>query len=92
MGNIVVCMRLADMATIHPQQDNTRVCDVCKSQVGIYPSGQSALWRDPDARIHCQRCFASLDKLDRLDLVIPAARTVDEMLREHLASVPKDKK
>jgi len=49
-------MRLADMHRVHPQQDNTKVCSVCGHQVGIYPSGQAALRRDPMMIVVCQVC------------------------------------
>ena len=52
----ILCMRLADMHRIHPDQDNTRVCARCGHTVGIYPSGQKMLRKFPTLEIVCQRC------------------------------------
>lgn len=54
---ILVCMRLDDMHRIHPKQDNSRSCIRCGHQVGIYPSGQEALARDPTLDIICPHCL-----------------------------------
>jgi hypothetical protein len=52
--HILVAMRLKDMVRHHPRQDDTRVCAACGETVGIYPTGQAALHRHPDATILCQ--------------------------------------
>ena len=52
----LVCMRLADMFNMHPEQDSSRVCALCKKPVGIYPSSQAQLRRDPSIEIVCSRC------------------------------------
>jgi hypothetical protein len=52
----LIVMRLADMHRVHPKQDNSRVCDTCGEQVGIYPSGQKVLQRLPKARVYCSHC------------------------------------
>jgi hypothetical protein len=53
---VLIVMRLADMQRRHPAQDNSRFCPQCKHRVGIYPSGQGALKRDPTLTIRCQVC------------------------------------
>jgi hypothetical protein len=53
---VLICMRHKDMQRIHPLQDNTRFCSVCERRVGIYPSGQAALKRDPTLQIVCSVC------------------------------------
>lgn len=52
----LVCMRLADMHRVHPDQDNTRACDRCGHTVGIYPSGQRMLRKIPTLKIVCVVC------------------------------------
>jgi hypothetical protein len=52
----LIVMRLEDVQRVHPQQDNTRVCDACGEAVGIYPSGQDLIRRIPGLRIVCQHC------------------------------------
>lgn len=52
----LLVMRLADMHRVHPQQDDSRVCSQCQHPVGIYPSGQAALKRDPELLIVCSVC------------------------------------
>ena len=52
----LVVMRLAEMHRIHPEQDDSRVCDKCGERVGIYPSGQAMLRRFPEARVVCSHC------------------------------------
>jgi hypothetical protein len=54
----LIVMRHDDMPRVHPNQDNTRTCSVCKARVGIYPSGQAALKRDPTLKIICTVCDA----------------------------------
>ena len=53
----LIVMRLDDMRRVHPQQDNSRTCDFCGAQVGIYPSGQEALKICPEAKLRCNRCY-----------------------------------
>ena len=60
----LIVMRLANMHRVHPRQDNSRVCAVCGEQVGIYPSGQAMLRRDPTIRIICDVCFTPADIAD----------------------------
>jgi hypothetical protein len=52
----LVAMRLANMARVHPAQDNSRACSKCGRQVGIYPSGQRALRHNPKIKIVCEVC------------------------------------
>lgn len=52
----LVTMRIADMARMHPAQDDTHVCGTCGHAVGIYPSGQSALRKWPEMKILCSHC------------------------------------
>lgn len=52
----LVTMRLADMARMHPAQDDSHVCGTCGHPVGIYPSGQRALRQWPEMKILCQVC------------------------------------
>lgn len=84
MSVTLVCMRLADMAVVHPQQDNSRKCSRCVHQVGIYPSGQSVLDRHPDMVIVCQIC-AETTPFD-IGVLAPGAD------RELFESVPNSKK
>jgi hypothetical protein len=57
MTDYLITMRLMDMRRMHPSQDNTRVCSHCREPVGLYPTGQRALLRDPQLRIMCSRCW-----------------------------------
>jgi hypothetical protein len=52
---LVTC-RLADMARMHPAQDDSHVCGTCGHAVGIYPSGQEALRKWPHMKILCSHC------------------------------------
>jgi hypothetical protein len=52
----LVTMRLADMARMHADQDDSRVCGECGHAVGIYPSGQRALRFYPHMKIICHVC------------------------------------
>jgi hypothetical protein len=56
MPSQIVCMRLDQMQYKHPDQNNSRKCDLCGARVGIYPSGQRALARDPKLQIICSVC------------------------------------
>jgi hypothetical protein len=40
--NLLICMRLADMKRVHPDQITDK-CTRCGETVGIYPSGQRVL-------------------------------------------------
>lgn len=52
----LVTMRLADMARMHPGQDDSHVCAECGHAVGVYPSGQAALRKWPRMKVICQVC------------------------------------
>jgi hypothetical protein len=70
----LVVMRLKDMYTKHPNQDNTHKCSQCGFEVGIYPSGQKVLKENPDAVIICQICIGNLD----LTQATPAPGALEE--------------
>jgi DNA-directed RNA polymerase subunit M/transcription elongation factor TFIIS len=53
----LIVMRLANMHRVHPDQDNSKVCNFCKHQVGIYPSGQKILKDEPRTIIRCVICY-----------------------------------
>jgi hypothetical protein len=76
----LVVMQLADMRRVHPKQDNSRVCNTCGKQVGIYPSGQRMLALKPDMLLLCNRCH--VDYMDTLEVLAPGAEL------EPLESVP----
>lgn len=78
MTNYLVTMRLAEMRRIHPSQDNTRLCALCRSRVGVYPTGQRALLRDPELRIMCHRCYTPSDAAVEN---VPAG-SLDEIMQE----------
>jgi len=65
----LIVMRLANMHRVHPRQDNSRVCAACSEQVGIYPSGQALLRRDPTIRIICDVCRGPAD----IEILAPGA-------------------
>jgi hypothetical protein len=71
--NQLIVMRLADMHTRHPQQDDTKVCSKCGQQVGIYPSGQRALAEDSDLEILCMKCVPANDLGAYLNSPAPGA-------------------
>lgn len=73
----LIAMRLVDMTRVHPSQDNTRRCRRCDQRVGIYPSGQRALRRDPDLEIVCSVCLQP-----GFGDSIPAADTFMELIAE----------
>jgi hypothetical protein len=79
----LVCMRLADMHVVHPDQ-SWGLCHKCQHTVGIYPSGQKALKRWPHTKITCVRCA----KPEDFDIAIPAAETREEYLAEKRDSKP----
>ena len=68
----LLVMRLADMVRVHPQQDNSRTCDRCGEQVGIYPSGQEVLRKNPSTEIVCSVC-AEQDPPPTLQALAPGA-------------------
>jgi hypothetical protein len=94
----LVVMRLADMWKRHPDQDDTKLCGMCGSAVGIYPSGQTQIRLHPQTKIVCFNCvdFAALGK--EIDLQIhPAALSATILKKEMEESVvvsdaPPDKK
>jgi len=51
----LICMRLADMIYVHPDQI-TGHCRLCGHVVGIYPSGQSIMAQHPDVELVCAVC------------------------------------
>ena len=55
MSAFLVCMRLADMARVHPDQIEMK-CSDCGETVGVYPSGQQVLRDLPDIPVVCQVC------------------------------------
>lgn len=71
----LLCMRLADMNLIHPQQDDSRVCGRCGERVGIYPSGQWVLQCRPDVEIVCQVCAEQ----DPAQVQVPAPGALEEV-------------
>ena len=81
----LIAMRLEDMHVVHPSQDNTRSCDECQQILGIYPSGQAALKRWPDARLLCPHCA----NVDNFDETMPAAQSREEFLAERRMSQPR---
>ena len=54
-GVELLCMRLADMHRVHPEQV-VDVCHLCGELVGVYPSGQQVMREHPDAMLVCQVC------------------------------------
>jgi hypothetical protein len=80
----LICMRHADMMRVHPGQDNTRFCSKCGARVGIYPSGQRALVRDPTLSIVCHVC--AIHEGDAPTALAPGA------LMEGFESIPNPKK
>lgn len=75
----LVCMRLVDMARIHPAQDNSHVCLKCGERVGIYPTGQIALQEHPEASIICAPCAKAQAASGAV--AVPAG-SFDQILRE----------
>jgi hypothetical protein len=59
-GIKLVAMRLKDMGTMHPEQDNSHVCSQCGETVGVYPSGQRALHNFPELAIICHVCASGV--------------------------------
>jgi hypothetical protein len=80
---ILVCMRLAEMSVVHPDQ-SWELCSMCQHTVGVYPSGQKAMKHWPNMKIVCSRCASP----DDFDISIPAAETREEFLAEKRDSKP----
>lgn len=61
---ILICMRLADMHRVHPDQIEGK-CSRCGEVVGIYPSGQRVLKAYPpgEVELECQICRSEIDVL-----------------------------
>ena len=51
----LICMRLADMKKVHPDQIIVR-CAECRERCGVYPSGQLVMRQYHDVRVVCQVC------------------------------------
>jgi hypothetical protein len=51
----LICMRLADMERVHPDQV-IMSCSECRERCGVFPSGQGILQRFPHAKVVCQVC------------------------------------
>lgn len=51
----LLCMRLADMHVVHPDQIIT-ICSSCGEEVGVYPSGQKVMREVPRVKVLCQVC------------------------------------
>lgn len=86
-GATLICMRLADMAVVHPAQDNSRVCSKCGERVGIYPSGQKAIKANPGIEIVCSRCAFADPKAFKAEHRL--AGPIAEIRQEAKESVPK---
>jgi len=52
---ILIVMRLVDMVRVHPQQI-TAHCRRCGHEVGVFPSGQDVMRKQPDIELVCHRC------------------------------------
>jgi hypothetical protein len=79
MTTTLVTMRLADMYRMHPGQDSSRVCSGCQAPVGIYPSSQRQLRRDPTIVIVCVRCAF---KKNPGDVLVEPAGSIEEIMQE----------
>ena len=84
MGDELLVMRLADMGRIHPQQDNTRFCSKCNERVGVYPTGQAWMKKNPRTKLICSVC---VDKNYDGRTVAP----MSEMMRERRETRPREK-
>ena len=51
----LLCMRLADMKRVHPDQI-TAPCSKCGKVVAVFPSGQEVMRQMPDVELICQVC------------------------------------
>jgi ribosomal protein L33 len=83
MAGELLVMRLADMGRIHPQQDNTKFCSNCNERVGIYPTGQAWLKKNPKTKLICSIC---VDKNYSGRTVAP----MSEMARESRETRPRE--
>jgi hypothetical protein len=70
---LLIVMRQADMAVVHPRQDDTRVCARCGEPVSIFPSGQAVLAAAPDAEIVCGVCYERGDSTDDVKTLAPGS-------------------
>lgn len=54
----LLVMRLEDMWIQHPDQDNSRTCNYCGKQVGVYPDGQEIIktYGKENVVLICQIC------------------------------------
>jgi hypothetical protein len=73
MPNQLVAMRLNQMHYKHPNQNNSKRCNLCGARVGIYPSGQQAMKKDPTMEIICNMCAQDTDKLGYMNRPAPGA-------------------
>jgi hypothetical protein len=76
----VVATRLVDMDHIHPHQDNSKLCSRCGARVGLYPTSQTALKKNPSAKIVCVPC--ALKDMRPDDINVMAAASWDEFIQE----------
>jgi ribosomal protein L33 len=83
MSGELLVMRLADMGRIHPQQDNTKFCSNCNERVGIYPTGQAWIKKNPKTKLICSIC---VDKNYSGRTVAP----MSEMARESRETRPRE--
>lgn len=81
----LICMRLADMHRVHPDQIESK-CERCGEAVGIYPSGQSVLFRMGSDKVEIV-CHVCKDKDQRpvINVMAPGAE------KEVEQSVPRQK-
>jgi hypothetical protein len=77
----IVCMRLNQMYYKHPDQNNSKRCKLCHAKVGIYPSGQKALQKDPHLEIICNVCADPFDPTSPFD-IRPAPGAIQEALEQ----------
>jgi hypothetical protein len=69
----LIVMRLAEMHRVHPRQDDSRVCSKCGERVGIFPSGQAVLQRDPTTQIFCHICYVNGEAPADIETMAPGA-------------------
>jgi hypothetical protein len=75
MSNQLVVMRLKNMHAKHPQQDDSKVCSKCGTKVGIYPSGQKVLKKNPSFSIICDVCIGPIKRFAE-----PAPGAIEEAI------------
>ena len=78
----LVANRLAQMFRVHPQQDNSKVCSECKERVGVYPTGQRALKKNPNITIICSVCAMKEHDAGERPTEIRPAGSWSEVLQE----------